>query len=201
MGGYIEETFEFLDRWGVMAEADYPYVAKETECRYDESKVVADVLDWGQISTDPEAIAQKIQDGPLEVAFSINNKFNYFDGLTVLGPDDTEFCGRQGHAISIVGYEPGNEEGGTEIVEILNGRYQWRWWKGCEDYEFKCAWNMCCWYEEEEQEVSTTGVFIMQNEWATTWADQGQFRVSADAAGKGWCNWQTEVYFVTPDLA
>lgn len=140
-----------------MRETDYPYLGYETNCQYDSSAIEANITDWGQLFNDPAAIAAKLQDQPLEVGFAINNDFSYFDGETVLTADDTEYCGNGGHVISIVGYEPCEGECGetTETVDVLYGRYIWSNWSpgnfswGCEDYEFQCAWYLCCWYEQE----------------------------------------------------
>lgn len=188
-GGYIDSTYEFMKEWGLMAETDYPYTGSQGNCQYDENAIVADIVEWGQVASDPESIAAKLAEGPLEVGMAITNDFGFFDGEAILGADDTEYCGRGGHVISIVGYEPGTGEGGTEIVEVLNGRYSWRWWTSCEEYEFRCAWNMCCWYEEEERPVSGDSYFILQNQWGESWADGGRYKVSADANGNGWCGW------------
>lgn len=140
-----------------MRETDYPYIGYQSQyCYYDRNKVEANIVDWGQVSNDPAAIAAKLQEQPLEVGFQITNNFSYFDGDGVLTADDTEYCGGYGHVISIVGYEPCDGECGetTEVVDVLYGRYIWnyyngRWYYGCYNYEFQCAWNVCCWYEQE----------------------------------------------------
>ena len=79
-GGFIDETYRFIQEYGVMREEEYPYQGVQTDCQYDASKIETEITDWGQVSSDPQEIAAKLQEQPLEVGFAITNDFGFFDG-------------------------------------------------------------------------------------------------------------------------
>ena len=102
-----------------MSNDDYPYIARETTCQWDSSKVVAEISGWGKVYPTWNSIASKLQQQPLEVGFFLGDRFMSFDGIAILQPDDTSMCGNGGHTISVVGYDPSPT---SETVTVLYGR-------------------------------------------------------------------------------
>jgi hypothetical protein len=65
-------AFDYLiNAGGIMSEDDYPYIAKNGDCRFDASKVKAKSIGLNKIEQDEYKIEQALFDnGPLSVAIN-----------------------------------------------------------------------------------------------------------------------------------
>ncbi|ENN80696.1 hypothetical protein HUJ04_011681 [Dendroctonus ponderosae] len=106
-GGYLEETFPYIQETGLEAEASYPYKARDGTCKFDASKVVTKINDYVYWYGDEEALLEATATiGPISVAMDANYIDSYASGVfssRLCSSDDLN------HGVLVVGY--GSENG------------------------------------------------------------------------------------------
>ncbi|XP_043253123.1 procathepsin L [Colletes gigas] len=107
-GGSLRNTLRYLEKAkGLMAQAHYPYKAKQGPCRFREQMSVVNITSWAVLpARDERALEAAVATiGP--VAASINASPKTFQ-LYHKGVYDDEFCNSDSvnHAMLIVGYTP-----------------------------------------------------------------------------------------------
>jgi len=105
-GGLMEDAFKHLQGTGAMAEADYAYTGSDDDCKFDKTKVKANITGFKFAKSQNETeIAQMIfENGPVAVAINATPLQFYFWG--VFDPWFQWICDPAGlnHGVLIVGY-------------------------------------------------------------------------------------------------
>ena len=132
------------------------------------------------------------------MGFFLNDNFYYIDGTTAYEADDESLCGPYGHAVTVIGYTPGEEGEETTVTEYVRRRRRMtrreRRRRRCRNsYEWRCGRRRCCWWEEVETTVTGdgNGTFEFQNQWGTSWGNAGRWLAKGGEGpdGNGWCGW------------
>lgn len=101
-GGYLEETFPYIQETGLEAEATYPYTGRDGTCKFDASKVVTKINDYVYWYGDEEALLEATATiGPISVAMDANYIDSYASGVfssRLCSSDDLN------HGVLVVGY-------------------------------------------------------------------------------------------------
>ena len=194
---------------GAMTNADYPYTSGQTgsagSCMQDDSKYVAKVSYWGSVSTGVTDMISKLQERVLTVAVAAGNDawFQYDSG--VVQPGDCS--GYLDHAVTLVGYEPGDGETEITTYEVTETECRKQRWKD-KFYETGCQYSdeklvdtkYCCWENVYTYEEKTNGnaFWKIQNSWGTSWGDDG-FIYLAVSGDEGTCGMNQWVEWVEPN--
>jgi len=74
-GGLMDQAFEYIEKYGIERESDYPYTAQDGDCKYDASKVVTKVSGYVDIPTGSESKLKEAvaTQGPVSVAIDASN--------------------------------------------------------------------------------------------------------------------------------
>merc|ERR1712168_1122706 len=126
-GGLPSQAFEYI-RYapGIMAEADYPYTAKDGTCQFDASKAVVNVIQSVNLTAlDEDEMANALVGyQPISIAFEVVDDFmHYKDGVYTStkcknGPQDVN------HAVLATGY--GTDKNGMDYWIVKNSwGYDW----------------------------------------------------------------------------
>jgi C1A family cysteine protease len=109
-GGLMENAFQYLQQnGGIELSKDYPYKARDGQCRFDKSKSALQVKGFHFGSQDEEEIKQMLfSTGPLSVALNADTLQFYNNGIIDI---DARRCDPDAidHAVTLVGY--GTEKG------------------------------------------------------------------------------------------
>ena len=170
----MSEVWWFQMDRGAMLDAEYPYVSGTTmtegDCVEDSSKYVAGVETWGSVANDIGAIKDELTKHPLAIAVSAGQDAFYFYESGVIKA--SECNGYHDHAIVLVGYTPGSDDGDdgsddggdndggdggdddddTIINEVVETECRKQRWKD-KFYETQCRYTdeylvdgrFCCW--------------------------------------------------------
>ncbi|XP_066141224.1 uncharacterized protein [Euwallacea fornicatus] len=106
-GGFLDQTFTYIETNGLESEADYPYTAEDGQCQYDASKVVAKTSRHVSIREDENSLLEAVANqGPVSVAIDASYLSSYSSGIY-----SDNYCSPStlNHGVLIVGY--GNENG------------------------------------------------------------------------------------------
>lgn len=102
-GGLPSNAYQYaIQAGGVESEADYPYLAMDSTCKFSADKVVATISNWTQVSTDEDQIAAfLVKTGPLSIGINAEWMQFYAGGVS-----DPLFCDpkKLDHGVLIVGY-------------------------------------------------------------------------------------------------
>ncbi|XP_050298280.1 procathepsin L-like [Anthonomus grandis grandis] len=107
-GGYLEQTFPYIQQNGLESESDYPYTGRDGTCQYKSSKVVTKVSSYKVLASGNEnqllnAVGTV---GPVSIAMDASYLSFYDSGIY-----DDEYCSSSylNHGVLVVGY--GSENG------------------------------------------------------------------------------------------
>jgi len=107
-GGWVDRAYDtIINKEGLNSEMDYPYEARNGQCRFDDSKVKATISDYTRVYgniMDPEDIADSVYDnGPHAIYVYANSNFQRYSS----GIFDDPLCSKSSynHAIVNVGYD------------------------------------------------------------------------------------------------
>ncbi|KAL1509142.1 hypothetical protein ABEB36_003927 [Hypothenemus hampei] len=106
-GGYEEQTFPYVQEYGIEAESSYPYTAKDGSCKYDASKVVTKISSYVYYYGNEAALLEAAGTiGPISIAVDASEFSAYSSGIY-----SSTTCSKKelNHAILVVGY--GSENG------------------------------------------------------------------------------------------
>jgi len=67
-GGLFANGYAYVKQFGMMANADYPYVANDTKCQYDASKVVVQITGTISAYRSPDGLKQALMNGPASIS-------------------------------------------------------------------------------------------------------------------------------------
>ncbi|KAL3882312.1 hypothetical protein ACJMK2_028670 [Sinanodonta woodiana] len=109
-GGLMDQAFEYIKKYGIETEEEYPYKAKDQKCKYSSSKVVAKDTGCVDIKSGSESDLQKAVAfiGPISVAIDASHSsFSQYSGGVYVESacSSTELD----HGVLAVGY--GTEDG------------------------------------------------------------------------------------------
>ena len=104
LGGNTKKAFNYLKKFGIMKEDDYPYINGEGKCKYDGSKTLAKVKTFSYIPKDEEEMKKVLYKyGP--IAGAINGIMTVFYDHGIYDPYLDGYCPSNiNHAVLIVGY-------------------------------------------------------------------------------------------------
>jgi cathepsin L len=74
-GGLMDQAFEYIEKYGLELESDYPYTARDGKCKYDQTKVQTKVSGYTDIPQGDEASLQDAvaNVGPISVAIDASH--------------------------------------------------------------------------------------------------------------------------------
>jgi C1A family cysteine protease len=116
-GGLMQIAFNYIKDNGIEKSDDYPYKAKDGNCKYDAKKVAVKITGFQDISQNEQEIAEALFNiGPLSVAVNANPFQTYQHGILTptkknCNPHDLD------HGVTLVGY---GEENGKKYWIIKN---------------------------------------------------------------------------------
>ena len=199
-GGWMHWAYDFVGKYGIMAEEDYPYTAVEGSCYYDSTEVEVGLKKWKWISSDTAYMRKDgLQKAPLSIAMAFGGKLSYYSS-GVVPHDDDSWCSQWlNHAITIVGYEPGEEKVTEERTTQRCRARRKKDADGCRRPDEYVLDGSCCRDIETTVETSTDAVWKIQNSWGSGWGDEGYF-YGAVGEGSGLCGMNTHVFLPVPDL-
>lgn len=106
-GGLMDNAFKYIEKYGIEAEASYPYTARDGSCKYDSSKTIGTVKSYSDVAPgNPAQLKAALAKGPVSVAIEADQIAfqGYTSGVITSG------CGQQlDHGVLAVGY--GTESG------------------------------------------------------------------------------------------
>jgi len=106
-GGLMDNAFRYIEKYGIEAEASYPYTARDGTCQYDASKTTGTVKSYQDVTPgNPDQLRAALAKGPVSVAIEADQYAfqGYTSGVITSG------CGQQlDHGVLAVGY--GTESG------------------------------------------------------------------------------------------
>jgi cathepsin F len=101
-GGLMTTAFSYLMKaGGLESEKDYPYVGRDDTCKFDKSKIVAQVNNFSVVSVNEDQIAANlVKHGPLAIGINAVFMQTYIGGVSC-----PYICGRHlDHGVLLVGY-------------------------------------------------------------------------------------------------
>uniref|UniRef100_A0A0D9W3F8 Peptidase C1A papain C-terminal domain-containing protein n=1 Tax=Leersia perrieri TaxID=77586 RepID=A0A0D9W3F8_9ORYZ len=101
-GGLMTTAFSYLMKsGGLQTEKDYPYVGRENTCKFDKSKIVAQVKNFSVVSVNEDQIAANlVKHGPLAIGINAAFMQTYIGGVSC-----PFICGKHlDHGVLLVGY-------------------------------------------------------------------------------------------------
>ncbi|PUZ46566.1 hypothetical protein GQ55_7G088600 [Panicum hallii var. hallii] len=101
-GGLMTTAFSYLEKvGGLESEKDYPYTGSDSTCKFDKSKIVAQVKNFSVVSVDEDQIAANlVKHGPLAIGINAVFMQTYIGGVSC-----PYICGRHlDHGVLLVGY-------------------------------------------------------------------------------------------------
>lgn len=109
----MPNAFRYLMAYGAELESDYPYVARESTCRYDSTKVKAKVAKYLQIQRSETALKEAAASHVVSVAVDASTWSYYGKGILPASQCDTGM----NHGVTLVGY---GEENGKLFWKVKN---------------------------------------------------------------------------------
>jgi len=104
-GGLMDNAFQYVEKYGLETESDYPYTASDGSCKYDASKVVSgskvsSYKDAADTASGSQSVMDLLQNGPVSVAIEADQtSFQFYSGGVLTGN-----CGTQlDHGVLVVG--------------------------------------------------------------------------------------------------
>ncbi|KAJ8921568.1 hypothetical protein NQ315_010473 [Exocentrus adspersus] len=101
-GGSMINAFNYIAKHGIESEANYPYQAKQTSCKFSSSKVAAKISGYKRVSASEAALLDAVgKIGPIAVGINADKIQNYGGGVF-----DNTACssGQVNHGVLAVGY-------------------------------------------------------------------------------------------------
>lgn len=101
-GGLMTTAFSYLEKvGGLESEKDYPYTGSDGTCKFDKSKIVAQVKNFSVVSVDEDQIAANlVKHGPLAIGINAVFMQTYIGGVSC-----PYICGKHlDHGVLLVGY-------------------------------------------------------------------------------------------------
>ncbi|XP_030749406.1 cathepsin L-like proteinase [Sitophilus oryzae] len=106
-GGYLEETFPYIEKNGLEYESDYPYTGEDGTCQYDSSKVVTKISSYVSFNSSEDTLKEAVGTaGPVAVAIDADYIMFYDSGIYNDSDCDPDYLD---HGVLVVGY--GSENG------------------------------------------------------------------------------------------
>lgn len=105
-GGFMDRAFEYIIKYGLEAEKDYPYTGRDDACHYNPALVIANCSRFSYVDKTEDALKEAVATvGPISVGIDADSIFFYSSGI-FYDPN----CGDwTDHAVLAVGY--GTEAG------------------------------------------------------------------------------------------
>ncbi|CAG9828866.1 unnamed protein product [Diabrotica balteata] len=116
-GGLMTNAFEYIEDYGIQSEHEYPYEAKQGQCRRSLHKAVLEIQGYKEVADNEEALRQAVGTvGPISAAMYADPIQFYSSGIF----DDKKCVNDSGyldHGILVVGY---GEENGKPYWIVKN---------------------------------------------------------------------------------
>ena len=172
-GGWMDYSWNFHKDQGYMYDSDYRYTARNEDCKHEPSKTKGSVTSYGQIRGTIQDMKDKAMEQPLAVALNASSSaFRFYSSGVVRESDN---CGsRLNHAVVVVGYSDGSDDGPTPTPE--QDCKVTKWWHTCEDRTD----------DRRRMQSSNQNYWKVQNSWGTGWGDDG-FILIEIVGGDGVC--------------
>eukprot|EP00079_Xenopus_tropicalis_P038196 XP_017951967.1 PREDICTED: cathepsin S-like [Xenopus tropicalis] len=107
-GGYLQASFRYMKKYGIMEESSYPYTAKEGRCKKDKPSNVGVVKTFYVVPAGKELLLMKVLGtvGPVSVAIDCSREgFRMYKSGVYYDPYCTT---KVDHAVLVVGYGTDN---------------------------------------------------------------------------------------------
>uniref|UniRef100_A0A7S3G7G8 Uncharacterized protein n=1 Tax=Palpitomonas bilix TaxID=652834 RepID=A0A7S3G7G8_9EUKA len=101
-GGLMDNAFQYVEKYGLEKESDYPYTAQDGSCQYDASKVVAGskVSSYTDAAQNAQSVMDLLQKGPVSVAIEADQfAFQFYSSGVLTGACGTNLD----HGVLVVG--------------------------------------------------------------------------------------------------
>ena len=183
----MEYYWDFSRDNGSMTDEDYPYTARDEDCKHVDSEAVVRSGNMLSLSGDIQDLKEELQNGPFTIAVAAGNScwFGYEGGIISYRDNCPVWLD---HAVVVVGL--GSEE--TTFVNQTPDLYEYK----CRiSFTGLCSRNRirrryffvtyCCKKKMiEEGTVSTETkmqeYWIIQNSWSTGWGDNGFMKIAVE---------------------
>jgi cathepsin L len=108
-GGLMNQAFDYLIKFGGSeAQKDYPYTARDGQCKADKSKVASTIASHKELPPNENALGDAIQNGPVSVAIEADQSIFQFYKSGVLDGN----CGKNlDHGVLAVGFNTDSSTG------------------------------------------------------------------------------------------
>ncbi|XP_050298279.1 procathepsin L-like isoform X3 [Anthonomus grandis grandis] len=101
-GGFIDDTFPYIEQYGLQSESSYPYTGVDGSCKYDSSKVVTKVSNYVSLYGSESKVLEVVGGtGPVSIAMDASYLSSYSSGIYA---DSKCTTTNLNHAVLIVGY-------------------------------------------------------------------------------------------------
>ena len=184
-GGWMSYAWDFIHDQGAMTDAEYPYNAKENDCKHDKTKTVAKVREYGQIYDSVADVKAKLREMPLAVAVDAGKAAFQFYSSGVVKQDDG--CGTSlNHAVVIVGFT--DQESQPDPDPVPSDEFiVTKWW-----HNEGSTVNGGRLHADEK---GLSNYWKVQNSWSKNWGDQGFIRIEI-TDGEGVCGINKNIEWV-----
>ncbi|KAL3273376.1 hypothetical protein HHI36_014824 [Cryptolaemus montrouzieri] len=103
-GGLITQALDYIKKFGIRSEVDYPYFGTEADCQHDKNKIITDITGYVNIREGSEEDLQHAiaTIGPVSVSIDATFELQAYDS----GILDDRFCTTYelNHGVLVVGY-------------------------------------------------------------------------------------------------
>ncbi|XP_043576803.1 procathepsin L-like [Chiloscyllium plagiosum] len=108
MGGFKLSAFEYVKENGIQSEKAYPYIAKQSHCKFRKDKIAARIKKCNKVKKGEQNLAKALwKHGPIAVSLNSHPRsFHLYKQGVYSDPKCTQ---RRGHAVLVVGF--GRENG------------------------------------------------------------------------------------------
>ena len=100
----MDNVYEYLTKYGIMSESDYPYKARDSSCKYSSSKAVSGIKTTGRgyktIAKNEKAYMDALEISPVAIAIDADDLYSYRSGVIRKCPTTNQV----NHGVILIGY-------------------------------------------------------------------------------------------------
>jgi len=101
-GGDMPWAFDYVVKYGIQEESDYPYTAKDGKCQYNSQKAMKVFENYKELKTGSVALLAALATQPIAVSVQADTDFQFYKS----GIIESESCGTYlNHGVLAVGFE------------------------------------------------------------------------------------------------
>ncbi|CAH1790508.1 unnamed protein product [Owenia fusiformis] len=127
-GGWESKAYDYVKINGIDTEMSYPYIAKESTCKFRKSEIGATIRDYKFLSGEQNLMTATAAVGPISCAIDATKKFMlYKTGIFV---DDTCKKFSSNHIVLVVGYCTDASQADSNDYWIVKNSFGTSWGEG-----------------------------------------------------------------------